>query len=48
MLAYAGATIYECGADGLRRIEFEEAEPVRLTRSFLDSPDRFLHSLLAD
>lgn len=48
LLAYPGATIYECGAHGLRRIEFEEAESVRLTRDFLESRDRFLARLLAD
>jgi predicted ATPase len=47
LLAYPGATIYECGDQGLRQIEFEEAESVRLTRSFLESRDRFLDRLLA-
>lgn len=48
LLAYPGATIYECGRNGLRRIEFEEAESVRLTRGFLESRERFLERLLAD
>lgn len=48
LLAYPGATIYECGSNGLRRIEFEEAESVRLTRGFLESRERFLERLLAD
>lgn len=48
LLAYPEATIYECGAEGLSRIEYEEAEPVRLSRSFLDSPGRFVERLLAD
>ncbi len=48
LLAYPGATIYECSEDGLRRIEFDDAPSVRLTRSFLDSPERFLGRLLAD
>jgi predicted ATPase len=48
LLAYPGATIYECGADGLGRIEYEEADPVRLSRSFLDSPGRFVERLFGD
>jgi predicted ATPase len=48
LLAYPGAAIYECGDAGLTRIEYEEAEPVRLTRSFLDSRERYVSRLLAD
>ncbi len=48
LLAYPGATIYECGSHGLRSIEFEEAESVKLTRSFLESRERFLGRLLTD
>ncbi len=48
LLAYPGATIYECTDRGLRRIEFEEAESVRLTRGFLESRERFLERLFAD
>lgn len=46
LLAYPNATIYECGGEGLRRIDFEEAESVRLTRSFLGARERFLEQLL--
>lgn len=48
LLAYPGATIYECSEEGLQPIDYEEAEPVRLTRSFLDSRERFLERLLAE
>lgn len=48
LLAYPGATIYECSERGLERTEFDDAPAVRLTRSFLASPERFMHSLLAD
>lgn len=48
LLAYPGATIYECSSQGLRSIEFEEAESVRLTRGFLESRERFLDRLLTD
>lgn len=48
LLAYPGATIYECSSQGLQRIKYEEAESVRLTRSFFESPERLLDQLLAD
>ncbi len=48
LLAYPGATIYECSSQGLQRIKYEEADSVRLTRSFLESPERLLDQLLAD
>jgi predicted ATPase len=48
LLAYPGALIYECGADGLRRIDYDDAEPVRLTRGFLAGPERFLDLLFED
>ena len=47
LLAYPGATIYECGEEGLARVEYDDAGPVRLTRGFLAAPERFL-SLLID
>ncbi|HEY4779808.1 MAG TPA: ABC transporter ATP-binding protein, partial [Solirubrobacterales bacterium] len=48
LLAYPGARIYECSEAGLQPIDYEEAEPVRLTHSFLDSRERFLERLLAE
>ena len=48
VLAYPEATIYSCSEQGLETTEFDDAEPVRLTRSFLAAKDRFLHELLAD
>ena len=48
VLAYPEATIYACGEDGVGVIDYEEAEPVRLTRSFLDARERFLQQLFAD
>lgn len=48
LLAYPQATIYECSDAGLHGIDYEEAEPVRLTRSFLDSRERFIERLLAN
>jgi predicted ATPase len=48
ILAYPNATIYCCGEDGLEAIEYEDADPVRLTRSFLEARPRFLAELLRD
>jgi predicted ATPase len=48
ILAYPDAMIYRCTADGLEPVEYDDAEPVRLTKSFLSAPDRFLARLLAD
>jgi len=47
LLAYPGATIYECGEEGLTRVDYDDAGPVSLTRGFLAAPERFL-SLLMD
>jgi predicted ATPase len=48
ILAYPEATIYACGADGVDEVAYEDAEPVRLTRAFLDSRQRFLEHLFSD
>ena len=47
ILAYPEATIYRCTSSGLEPTEYEDAEPVQLTRSFLSSRERFLRELLA-
>jgi predicted ATPase len=48
LLAYPDAAIYECTADSISQIEYEDAEPVRLTRGFLDDRERYLRQLLSD
>ena len=48
ILAYPEATIYHCGEQGLEAVGYEDAEPVRLTRSFLEARDRFVHELMRD
>jgi predicted ATPase len=48
VLAYPEATIYHCSERGLEEIEYEDADPVRLTRSFLDARARFLAELKRD
>ena len=46
LLAYPGARIYEAGPDGVEEIAYEDAEAVRLTRAFIEAPERFLRHLL--
>ncbi len=48
ILAYPDAATYACTEDGLERVGYEDAGPVRLTRSFLNSRERFLQQLFSD
>lgn len=48
VLAYPQATIYSCEEHGVEQVAYEDAQPVRLTRSFLDARERFLEQLLGD
>jgi predicted ATPase len=47
LLAYPEARIYELGDHGLRVTAYEDTDHYRLTRAFLEAPDRFLRSLFA-
>lgn len=46
LLAVPGARIYELDPHGAHQVAWEETDVVRLTRSFLDSPERFLRELI--
>jgi predicted ATPase len=46
LLGYPGAAIFEFSESGIARISYEESDPYRLTKSFLDDPAVFLHHLL--
>lgn len=48
LLAYPGATIYECGPGGVRHLEYENTEHFRITRDFLNRYPMMLRTLLAD
>jgi predicted ATPase len=48
VLAYPQATIYECGGDGLRQIEYEQADVVRMFSAFMNDRRRILTALLDD
>jgi predicted ATPase len=47
LLAYPHAVIHELGGWGIRQIRYEEAEPVRVTRDFLDRRVQMLKMLMA-
>ncbi|HEV2753811.1 MAG TPA: AAA family ATPase, partial [Solirubrobacteraceae bacterium] len=48
LLACPDAHIYELDDRGLARCAYDDLDVVRFTRSFLDTPDRFIHAALAD
>lgn len=45
LLALPGATILELDDDGIRRVDYDDAGPVVLTRGFLADPQAFLRHL---
>jgi len=46
LMAYPDACIYQCGADGVAPVAYDDTEHVRVTRDFLADPQRMLRSLL--
>lgn len=48
VLAYPDAIIYACDGAQVEVVDYEEAQPVQLTRHFLLARERFLTQLLAD
>ncbi len=47
LLALPGARIYELDDGGASEVSWEACDPTRLTRAFLDAPDRFLRDIVA-
>lgn len=47
LLAYPHAVIYEMGEGGFRQVRYEESEPFRVTRDFLDRREPMLRLLSA-
>jgi predicted ATPase len=45
LLAYPGARIYSFDSVPVSKVRYEELEHVRLTRDFLNAPERFLRAL---
>jgi predicted ATPase len=48
LLAYPGATIYQFGDTGIAPVAYTDTEHYRLTRDFLNAPERYLKRLLDD
>ena len=48
LLAFPGAKVVQLDEQGLHPIKWDESEHVRLTRSFLETPETYLHHLLDD
>src|SRR3569623_1913920 len=47
VMAYPNALIYRLGASGIERVAYEETEHYRITREFLNAPERFFKTLFA-
>lgn len=45
LMAYPKALIYRLAANGIERIAYEDTEHYRITRDFLNSPERFFKGL---
>ena len=48
LLACPDAHLYELDDRGIARRSYDELDAVRLTRAFLDAPERFIHAALDD
>ncbi len=48
LLAYPNAAIYQISEDSLRRVKYQECENYKITKQFLDQPDRMIHYLFND
>ena len=46
LLAYPHATIYELSESGIRTVAYTETEHFRVTRDFLNRPEKMLDILL--
>ncbi|MBM17717.1 MAG: AAA family ATPase [Epsilonproteobacteria bacterium] len=45
LLAYPQATIYSCDTGVLEKIAYKETQHYKVTKEFLDNPERYLHYL---
>ena len=46
LMAYPDAWIYQCNADGVHRVTYEDTEHYRVTRDFMADPQRTLGALM--
>jgi predicted ATPase len=47
LLAYPEATIYALGDDGIEAVAYQDTAHYRLTRDFLEAPERYLRQLFS-
>jgi predicted ATPase len=45
LLAYPNATIYQISENNLQQVEYQDCEHYKITKQFLDQPDRMIHYL---
>ncbi|MBQ2825603.1 MAG: AAA family ATPase, partial [Clostridia bacterium] len=48
LMAFPGAEILELSDDGIKRVSYRDTEHYRITKSFLDNPEKMLHYLLSE
>ena len=48
LMAYPGAMVYELSEKGICSVDYRETEHYRLTRRFLENPEKMLHYLFDD
>jgi predicted ATPase len=48
LMAYPKALIYLLGSGGIERVAYEDTEHYKITRDFLDSPERFFKTLFGE
>ncbi len=48
LLAYPDAQIFEMNLNGINEVKYKQTEHYKVTKSFLDNPERMLHYLLED
>lgn len=48
LLAYPGATLYQFEDDGIRAVAYRETEHYRVTKEFLNAPERVFRHLFSD
>jgi predicted ATPase len=48
ILSYPGATIFSLDGDSIQEIDYRETDHYRLTRDFLNAPEKFFRHLFAD
>lgn len=48
LLAYPGADIWMVGENGLERVDYKDTDPYRVTKFFLENPERMLDELFGE